>query len=138
MALFGSKKEKKDKVNAKGKEGALGQESVKAPVTAKNVESKPLATDRNLSAVIVAPRITEKAVGMSERNVYTFVVRPNATKFAVRDAIKALYNVTPVKVNIVNKKAAKRVKGFSGKMVHDKGMKKAYVYLAKGDTINLV
>jgi len=125
MALFGSKKEKKE-------------ESVTAPVAAKKVGPKPLATDHNLSAVIVAPRITEKAVGLSEQNVYTFVVRGNATKFAVRDAIKALYNVTPVKVHIVNKKAAKRVKGFSGKTVHNKGMKKAYVYLKKGDTINLV
>ena len=125
MALFGSKKDKKE-------------ESIAVVADIKPVGTTPLATDRNLASVIVAPRITEKAVGMSERNVYTFVVRPNATKYAVRDAIKALYNVTPVKINIVNKKAAKRVKGFSGKMVHDKGMKKAYVYLAKGDTINLV
>ena len=104
----------------------------------KSVGPAPLATDRNLASVIIAPRITEKAVGMSERNVYTFIVRPNATKYAVRDAIKSLYSVTPVKVNIVNKKAAKRVKGFSGRTVHDKGIKKAYVYLRKGDTINLV
>ena len=138
MALFGSKKDKKDKVNAKGKVGALGQESTAVVADTKSVGPAPLATDRNLASVIIAPRITEKAVGMSERNVYTFVVRPNATKFAVRDAIKALYTVTPVKVNIVNKKAAKRVKGFSGKTVHNKGMKKAYVYLKKGDTINLV
>jgi len=129
MALFGSRKDTKDKKD---------KENVEAPAAAKNVGSKPLVTDRNLSAVIVAPRITEKAVGMSEQNVYTFVVRPNATKLAVRDAIKSLYNVTPVKVNIVNKKAAKRVKGFSGRTVHDKGIKKAYVYLRKGDTINLV
>jgi large subunit ribosomal protein L23 len=125
MALFGSKKVKEE-------------ESTAVVADTKSVGPAPLATDRNLASVIIAPRITEKAVGMSERNVYTFVVRPNATKFAVRDAIKALYNVTPVKVNIVNKKAAKRVKGFSGKTVHNKGMKKAYVYLKKGDTINLV
>jgi len=125
MALFGSKKVKEE-------------ESTAVVADTNSVGPAPLATDRNLASVIIAPRITEKAVGMSERNVYTFVVRPNATKFAVRDAIKALYNVTPVKVNIVNKKAAKRVKGFSGKTVHNKGMKKAYVYLKKGDTINLV
>ena len=123
MALFGKKKE-------------TTKESVeKAP---KVDVSKALPTDRNLSSVIVRPRITEKAVGMSEQNVYTFIVRPSATKFAVRDAVIALYNVTPVKVNIVNKRAAKRIKGFQGKTVHDKGMKKAYVYLKKGDTINLV
>ena len=125
MALFGSKKEKKE-------------ESTAPAVAAKPVGPAPLATDYDLASVIVSPRITEKAVAMSEQNVYTFIVRPNASKFAIRDAIKALYNVTPVKINTVTKKAAKRVKGFSGKTVHHKGMKKAYVYLKKGDTINIV
>jgi|AntAceMinimDraft_13_1070369.scaffolds.fasta_scaffold26393_2 large subunit ribosomal protein L23 len=128
MALFGSKKVKKEE---KG-------ESATAVATVQKVGPAPLATDYDLASVIVGPRITEKAVGMSEQNVYTFVVKAGATKFQVRDAIKALYNVTPVKINTVTKKAAKRVKGFSGKTVHHKGMKKAYVYLKKGDTINLV
>ena len=70
--------------------------------------------------------------------MYTFEVRRDATKFQVRDAVKAFYNVTPVKVNIVNKKPAKRLQGSRGKMVHEKGMKKAYVYLKKDDTISLV
>ncbi len=126
MALFGKKKEDK-KVEATEAKAAVAK-----------VGKPSLATDFDLTSVIVGPRITEKAVGMSEQNVYTFVVRQSATKFQVRDAIKALYNVTPVKVNIVNKKPAKRTKGFSGKTVHHKGMKKAYVYLKKGDTINLV
>ena len=124
MALFGSKKVKKESAT---------------PVAAvKKVGPAPLATDHNLSSVIVGPRITEKAVGLSEQNVYTFVVKAGATKFQIRDAVKALYNVTPVKINTVTKKAAKRVKGFSGKTVHHKGLKKAYVYLKSGDTINLV
>ena len=128
MALFGSKK--KDKKD---------EEENAAPVAAvQKVGPAPLATDYDLASVIVGPRITEKAVGMSEQNVYTFVVKAGATKFQIRDAIKALYNVTPVKVNTVTKKAAERVKGFSGKTVHHKGMKKAYVYLKQGDTINLV
>lgn len=126
MALFGSKKDKKE-------------ESKPAEAAVKKTHGpKPLATDHDLTSVIVGPRITEKAVAMSEQNVYTFNVRSTATKFAVRDAIKALYNVTPVKVNIVNKKPAKRTKGFAGKQVHHKGMKKAYVYLKKGDQITLV
>ena len=74
---------------------------------------------------------------MGDKNVYTFEVHRDATKYQVRDAVKAFYNVTPVKVNIVNKKPAKRLQGSRGKMVHAKGMKKAYVYLKKGDSINL-
>lgn len=124
MALFGSKKVK--------------EERVVAPTAAKQVGPKPLATDRNLASVLLKARISEKAFMQSENNVYVFEVQPAATKFAVRDAVKALYNVDPARVNIVNKKSAKRIKGFQGKTVHDKGMKKAYVYLKKGDTINLV
>ncbi len=123
MALFGLKKETK-------KESAE-----KAPKV--NV-SKALTTDRNLASVIVHPRITEKAVGLSEQNVYTFVVKRTATKFEIGNAIKALYNVTPVKINTVNKKPAQRLQGSRSRMKQVPGMKKAYVYLKKGDTINLV
>jgi large subunit ribosomal protein L23 len=107
------------------------------PVVAK-VASKALSTDRNLEAIIIGPRITEKAVSMGEKNVYTFNVRRDATKFSVRDAIKALYGLTPVKVNIVNKKPAHRLSGSKNRMVKVAGEKKAYVYLKKGDNINLV
>jgi len=123
MALFGKKKEVK-------KESAKEVEKVDV--------SLAQATDRNLSAVIIAPRLTEKTVGLGEKNVYTFVVKRDANKFQVRDAVKALYNVTPVKVNIVNKKPAQRMVGSRNRTKHVTGMKKAYVYLKKGDTINIV
>lgn len=122
MALFGKKKDTKKSAEKK--------EVV-------NV-SKAMPTDRNIASVIVRPKITEKSVGMSEQNVYTFEVLRSATKFQVRDAITALYNVTPVKVNIVNKKPAMRMVGSRNRTKHVAGMKKAYVYLKKGDTINLV
>jgi large subunit ribosomal protein L23 len=119
MALFGKKKES-------------NKETASTPVSAAR------ATDRNLSAVLVKPHFTEKSVNMGERNVYTFEVMRDATKFQVRDAVKALFNVTPVKVNIVNKRPAHRTKGSTNRTVKVPGMKKAYVYLKKGDTINLV
>ncbi len=96
------------------------------------------ATDRDLASVIVRPRITEKAVGMSDRNVYTFVVRRDATKFDVRDAVKAQFGVTPEKVRIVNRAPAMRHSGSRNRAAHVPGMKKAYVYLKKGDNITLV
>ena len=119
MALFGKKKE--------------------PTAETKKVSGTPgLASDRNLEAILLKPHFTEKSVAMGEKNVYTFEVKRDATKFQVRDAIKALYSVTPVKVNIVNKLPASRKKGSSGRMVKVPGMKKAYVYLKNGDTINLV
>lgn len=118
MALFGKKKETTAKETA--------------------TVSHALPTDHNLEAVIINPRLTEKTVSLGDNNVYTFVVRRDATKYQVRDAVKALYNVTPVKVNTVNKAPAKRLQGSRNRMVHVPGMKKAYVYLKKGDSINLV
>lgn len=95
-------------------------------------------TDHDLASVIIKPRITEKAVMGTERNVYTFLVRRDATKHAVRAAVKQLFSVTPVKVNIVNKAPAHRMRGLRGRTVKEAGYKKAYVYLKDGDTINLV
>jgi large subunit ribosomal protein L23 len=124
MALFSRKKE-------------VSTEQAIAPVAGKSAP-KALSTDRDLTSVITGPRITEKAVGLGESNVYTFNVRRDATKYLVADAVKALYGVTPVKVNIVNKKPATRLAGARNRMVKVAGQKKAYVYLKKGDVINLV
>ena len=98
-------------------------------------QAKP--TDRDLSSVIVKPRITEKAVGMGEKNVYTFIVRKDATKYDVRDAVKEFFGVTPIKVNIVNKSSRQYLSRAKGKKVTEKGMKKAYIYLKEGDSIEL-
>lgn len=123
MALFGKKKETKKEISEK--------------VEKVNV-SKAQATDYNLASVILRPRLSEKTVRLSEQNVYTFVVKRDATKFQVRDAVKSLYKVTPVRVNIVNKKPAERMVGSRNRTKHVAGVKKAYVYLKKGDSINLV
>ncbi len=100
--------------------------------------SKAQVTDRNVAAVLVRPLITEKAVNLNSNSVYTFMVAKNATKYSVATAVTALYNVTPVKVNIVNKKPTSTMSRAKGRSVAVAGYKKAYVYLKKGDTITLV
>ncbi len=99
--------------------------------------SKALVTDRDLAAVLIRPLITEKAVMQNDKRVYTFMVARSATKYSVSDAVTALYKVTPVKVNIVNKKPSSEMSGSRGRAVAVAGYKKAYVYLKKGDTISL-
>ena len=108
-------------------------ETTKAPVG-----SGARTTDRNLAGIILGTRVTEKAVSISERNVYTFVVRRDATKFDVRDAVKEIYKVTPDRIRTVNRAPAMRPSGSKNRLVKVPGMKKAYVYLKKGDSINLV
>lgn len=87
-------------------------------------------------AAIVAPRITEKAAHLAGDNVYTFTVLPEATKREIALAVKAAYGVTPLSVNTapVRSKVRRR-----GKLVgRTNTMKKAYVRLKKGETIEFV
>lgn len=121
MALFSPKKktEKKAKV---------AKDSSKA--------STPSLTD--LSKILVSPRITEKAMKASEKNVYAFEVARTATKYEVRDAVKQFFGVTPVKVNIVNKTPRQFKSPATRRLKTERGIRKAYVYLKKGDTISLV
>jgi large subunit ribosomal protein L23 len=92
----------------------------------------------SVTSVIIKPRITEKAALLSDKNVYTFEIKKGATKFEVRDAIKALYNVTPVRVHIVNKQPRHSMSRARGRDMMENGLRKAYVYLKKGDRIELV
>jgi large subunit ribosomal protein L23 len=84
--------------------------------------------------IILRPRITEKAGLMNEKaNVYTFEVSKNASKSIIARAIKTLYKVTPIKVRTVTLPAKKVfVRGTRGTQ---SGVKKALVYLKKGDKI---
>ncbi len=85
--------------------------------------------------VILSARITEKASLQSNANAYTFVVSKDATKLSVRDEIKKEYKVTPKAINIINLPA--RNVFVRGKFGVQAGLKKAVVFLKKGDTISL-
>lgn len=99
----------------------------KAKVTEKKVEKK--------SALIKA-RITEKSVlSQEKRNIYTFNVEKDATKSQVITSVKATYKVTPLDVRMVT--IPKKQKFFRGAWGTRGGGKKAYVYLKKGDKIDV-
>lgn len=83
--------------------------------------------------VLDRPRITEKANMMADKNVHAFEISPESTKIDVVNAIKAFYKVTPLKVRIV-RNPAKQV-FIKGKKGLKAGVRKAYVYLKKGDKL---
>lgn len=124
MALFSRKKE--------------ASETVAAPAVTKTSGRTAIATDTNIDGVIIKPHLTEKSVMQGDNQLYTFIVRKSATKYTVANAIRSIYNVTPVKVNIVNKLPRKSMSRAKGRVVSEKGYKKAYVYLKAGDSITLV
>jgi large subunit ribosomal protein L23 len=130
MALFSLKKDTEKKKPAPKKKAVVSD----TPAT---TEVK-IGEASNSALVLLNPRITEKASMLAERNVYTFDVAPRATSKDITRALKAIYNVVPVKVNIVNV-PSKRVSMRSKRTFGTKsGGKKAYVYLKKGETIDTV
>lgn len=87
--------------------------------------------------VLLRPRITEKAALSADRNnVYVFEVDENATKPSIAASVRALYKVTPVKVRTT--KIAPKAVFVRGKHGVKRGGRKAYVYLKKGDKIELL
>ncbi|NCB00688.1 MAG: 50S ribosomal protein L23 [Spirochaetia bacterium] len=92
--------------------------------------------------VIIQPVLTEKsniARELAEKK-YTFKVAMNANKFQIATAVKELFKVTPVKVNIVSVKGKpKYTRGKGGHIAGTTGdWKKAIVTLSKGDVIQAV
>lgn len=90
---------------------------------------------RFAAETILAPLVTEKAARLSEHNVMVFRVAPSATRVAVKQAIKELYKVTPVKVNIVSVRGKVVRRGRSTGRTQDS--KKALVTLPKGARIDV-
>lgn len=82
---------------------------------------------------IKKPLITEKSAVAQSLNKYSFVVNSRATKADVKRAVKEMYKVEPIAVNIVNVegKATRR-----GAVTGRRGdYKKAVVTLPEGKTI---
>ncbi len=138
MALFGKNKkeeEKKPVVEKTTKEKTVS----KKPTINKSAAKKTVKTAPPLSIVpekvLLRPRVTEKSAQHTAKNVYTFEISPRATKPMVKAAVKAIYGVSATKIAIV-RTPAKKVRlrtrrGYGTKSA----LKKAYVYLKKGDRI---
>ena len=88
--------------------------------------------------IILSPRVTEKGAYLSELGCYVFNVASGANKHEIAHAVKTIFKVTPRKIAIITiptksvQTRGTNRKGTSG------GGKKAYVYLKKGETIELV
>lgn len=147
MAIFGKKEEeKKDSktpTKKEAKKSATKKKTVKKDTAVKEKKAKKPTSDAGAhltkapGRIIISPLITEKAVQMTMQNAYVFEVAMDATKNDVKNAIRALYKVSPIKVNIVRRGPRKFVARFRNRRGTIKGMKKAYVFLKKGEKIDL-
>lgn len=93
--------------------------------------------NKHTGTIILAPRITEKGAYTAEKGVYIFNVAKDANKMQVAQAISELYKVTPRMVRVVAIPRKVVVTRGTNRKGTTAGGKKAYVYLKKGDTIEL-
>jgi large subunit ribosomal protein L23 len=89
----------------------------------------------NAQEILIKPVITEKATIISAQNKYVFRVARTANKDEICKAVKTVFNVEPVRVNIVNVRGKqKSVRQRSGRT---SAWKKAIITLKDGDKIDL-
>lgn len=127
MALFNRTKKNTEKKDAPKKETTA---VVATPRAASIGSSK-------FSHFLKAPRITEKAAIGTDNGVYVFNVERNATKPMVAQAIQELFKVKPRKIRMTRVPAVRVKTRQTQKDGFTNSGKKAYVYLAKGDKIDL-
>lgn len=85
--------------------------------------------------VIRRPVITEKATMASEAGAVVFEVAPDATKPQIKAAVEAIFGVKVKAVNTVNTRG--KVKRFRGRLGQRSDVRKAYVTLEPGNTIDV-
>jgi large subunit ribosomal protein L23 len=91
--------------------------------------------------ISVYPRATEKAYGMVKNNVYVFDVPVSANKQQIVAAVESQFGVKTVSIKTLVQ-SGKAIRTSTGKRsrpttVNRKDLKKAYVTLAKGDSIKV-
>lgn len=83
--------------------------------------------------IIIEPVLTEKSNELRESGQYIFRVDPRANKVQIKDAVRRLFGVHPVRCNVVTVKGKpKRARFHRG---YTANWKKATVTLAEGERI---
>ena len=87
--------------------------------------------------VIIAPVVSEKSYALMEDGVYTFTVRPTASKPEIRDAVQQIFGVRVTKVNTLNRQGKRKRNRRTFTYGKRPDTKRAIVTLAEGETIDL-
>lgn len=85
--------------------------------------------------ILLAPVVSEKSYRLLDENKYTFLVRPDANKTQIKQAVEEVFGVKVTTVNTINR-AGKRKRtryGFGRR----KDTKRAVVSLVEGDRIDI-
>jgi large subunit ribosomal protein L23 len=87
--------------------------------------------------VLRRPLVTEKSNYMvTKLHQYVFLVANDASKTLIKDAVETLFEVTVVRVNVINAPAKRTRRAKSRRLrIRDAGFKKAVITLAPDNRI---
>lgn len=89
----------------------------------------------NVNDILIKPVVTEKTTVLQQENKYVFKINAKATKNSVKEAMKKLYKVEPIAVNIMI--VPRKKKGIRFRNGITPGWKKAIVTLKSSDKLDL-
>src|SRR3954451_12356385 len=102
--------------------------------TAGAPKRKPQLSREAMYTIIRSPLITEKSTMLSEKSQVVFRVALDATKPEIKAAVEGLFGVKVLAVNTLVQKG--KTKRFRGRRGVRSDVKKAFVKLAEGQTID--
>ncbi len=85
--------------------------------------------------ILKGHHVSEKSSLNAVNQCYVFVVSLSASKLAIKYAVESFFKVDVERVNTLNQKA--KNKSFKGKQYKSENLKKAYVFLKDGFSIDL-
>jgi large subunit ribosomal protein L23 len=86
--------------------------------------------------LIKKPWVTEKATALAALGKYVFIVKKKASKPEIKKAMKEIYKVDAVDVNVINRPSKRKRLGTAMKGMQE-GYRKAIVTLKKGQKIDI-
>jgi large subunit ribosomal protein L23 len=139
MSIFSRKSKKDEKQSAKADKVEIDKKNEEKVGVIANREQKDNKEKKygHLLAhqILVKPLLSEKTAFLGGENKYVFEVAKKANKKEVAKAIEHLYNIKPVKINMIRVQGKEiRTGRQRGKM---KDWKKAVVTLKSGDKISI-
>lgn len=87
--------------------------------------------------VIIRPIVTEKSTIQQQSGKYSFIVNKKATKVDVKSAIKQLYGVDVVKVNVISSPSKERLVGRGRSISKRKEEKKVMVTIDSKQSLDI-
>ena len=87
--------------------------------------------------VILRPVVSEKSYALLDEGTYIFIVRPDANKIEIRQAVESIFNVKVTNVNTLNRNGKRKRNRRTGTFGRRPDQKRAIVTLADGDRIEI-